>query len=448
MPNCKRRVKILSCPRETLWKSRARRAEAHRPAGLRRSLVLLAVAFLGKVVGAFILEYLTWVLISLWVLFAVFTFYFFRDPDPLTPTGANLVIAPGHGKVDVIDTTTEPDFMGGECRRISIFLSVFDVHVQNAPVTGRIAFFKHTPGQYLNAMKTDSAQFNENVLIGFDAAEPRGEKIGVRLIAGLIARRIVPWVAQNDAVQRGERISLIQFGSRVERLSADARENQGQARRQGGRRRNGDCVVRLEMNEPIPKPPPDDPEAKLKIYFLPNLLTAGNLFCGFVALTKIVDADPFADNYFSQIKLALAFILLACIFDLFDGRVARMGGVESPFGREFDSLADLVSFGVAPAFLVQRVVLADVFGEYHQISWFIASIYLLCGAFRLARFNCLSAMPHSGGGKDFLGFPIPSAAGLVASLTLLIIHFNENGKEHSRPLELSDRGRARCFCRP
>jgi CDP-diacylglycerol--serine O-phosphatidyltransferase len=183
------------------------------------------------------------------------------------------------------------------------------------------------------------------------------------------------------------------------------------------------------MNEPISqKPPPDDPDAKLKIYFLPNLLTAGNLFCGFVALTKIVDADPMSDNYFVQIKLALAFILLACIFDLFDGRVARMGGVESPFGREFDSLADLVSFGVAPAFLVQRVVLADVFGQYRQISWFIASIYLLCGAFRLARFNCLASLPNSTVNKDFLGFPIPSAAGLVASLTLLIIHFNQNAK--------------------
>src|SRR6204780_2871846 len=183
------------------------------------------------------------------------------------------------------------------------------------------------------------------------------------------------------------------------------------------------------MNELIPqKPSSDDSDAKLKIYFLPNLLTAGNLFCGFVALTKIVEADPNSLEYFGQIKLALAFILLACIFDLFDGRVARMGGVESPFGREFDSLADLVSFGVAPAFLVQRVVLADVFGEYRQISWFIASIYLLCGAFRLARFNCLAAMPGSSVNKDFLGFPIPSAAGLVASLTLLIIHFNEKEK--------------------
>src|SRR6202142_2477757 len=182
------------------------------------------------------------------------------------------------------------------------------------------------------------------------------------------------------------------------------------------------------MNEPIPqKPPPDDQDPKLKIYFLPNLLTAGNLFCGFVALTKIVEADPLADDYFGQIKLALGFILLACIFDLLDGRVARLGGADSPFGREFDSLADLISFEVAPAFLVQRVVLADVFGEYRQISWFIASIYLLCGAFRLARFNVLSA--HAGGGgKDFLGFPIPSAAGLVASLTLLIIHFHEREK--------------------
>lgn len=183
------------------------------------------------------------------------------------------------------------------------------------------------------------------------------------------------------------------------------------------------------MNEPISqRPPSDDTDSKLKIYFLPNLLTAGNLFCGFVALTKIVDAVPGTDNYFAQIKLALAFILLACIFDLFDGRVARMGGIESPFGREFDSLADLISFGAAPAFLVQRVVLADVFGQYRQISWFIASIYLLCGAFRLARFNCLAAMPGSGANKDFLGFPIPSAAGLVASLTLLIIHFNEKEK--------------------
>jgi len=175
---------------------------------------LLVIAFLAKYLAAFVLG-LAGTLIVLWGLFCIFTFYFFRDPDASTPDGKNLVVAPGHGTVDVIDATTETDFMGGECQRVSIFLSVFDVHVQNAPVTGRVAYFKHHPGQYLNAMRTDCADFNENVLIGIEAIEPRGEKVGVRLIAGLIARRIVPWVAENDVVRRGERISLIQFGSRA-----------------------------------------------------------------------------------------------------------------------------------------------------------------------------------------------------------------------------------------
>jgi CDP-diacylglycerol--serine O-phosphatidyltransferase len=182
------------------------------------------------------------------------------------------------------------------------------------------------------------------------------------------------------------------------------------------------------MQATPPQVPRDGPfEPKLKIYFLPNLLTAGNLFCGFVALTKIVEAD-ISNGNFQPIKVALGFILLACIFDLFDGRVARMGGVESPFGREFDSLADLISFGAAPAFLVHRVVLRDVFLGHPQFGWFIASIYLICGAFRLARFNCLAAQVEGGGSKDFLGFPIPSAAGLVSSLTLLIIQFREEDR--------------------
>ena len=167
-------------------------------------------------------------------------------------------------------------------------------------------------------------------------------------------------------------------------------------------------------------------DARLKIYFLPNVLTGANLFCGFVALTKIVQWDADSGNY-ADIKLALAFILLAGIFDLLDGRVARMGGAESPFGREFDSLADIISFGVAPAFLVYRIVLRDVFATHQELGWFIASIYVLCGAFRLARFNCLAAQAGSGGGKEFLGFPIPAAAGLVASLTLFMIWLNDIG---------------------
>jgi phosphatidylserine decarboxylase len=179
--------------------------------GLVAVVALLIVSY----VAAFILEFYG-ALLVLWVIFSLFTLYFFRDPDAMTPTGANLVISPAHGKVDVIDTVVENEFMGGECKRISIFLSVIDIHVQNAPVTGRVAFFKHTPGQYLSATRSDCALSNENVYVGIESVEPRGEKIALRLIAGLIARRIVPWIAQNDPMQRGERISLIQFGSRVE----------------------------------------------------------------------------------------------------------------------------------------------------------------------------------------------------------------------------------------
>jgi len=174
-----------------------------------------------------------------------------------------------------------------------------------------------------------------------------------------------------------------------------------------------------------PATPPSGESERLKIYLLPNLFTAGNLFCGFLAITRIVEADPASASFNHIIRTALFFILLACILDLLDGRVARMGGFESPFGREFDSLADIVSFGVAPAFLVHRVVLADVFVNHKEIGWFIASIFVICGAFRLARFNCLAAMAGTGGGKYFLGFPIPAAAGLVSSLTLFLLWLDD-----------------------
>lgn len=178
-------------------------------------LLLLAVGLLAKLFGIFAV-FLACVLLPLWVLFALFTFYFFRDPEARVPAGQGLVVSPGHGKVDAIETINEPEFMGGQVQRISIFLSVVNVHVQNTPVAGRVVLCKHTDGQYLNALKAESAQFNENVYIGFEASDPSGEKVGIRLIAGVIARRIIPWVEVGETVERGERMSLIQFGSRVD----------------------------------------------------------------------------------------------------------------------------------------------------------------------------------------------------------------------------------------
>ena len=171
---------------------------------------------------------------------------------------------------------------------------------------------------------------------------------------------------------------------------------------------------------------PDENEPK--IYLLPNLMTAGNLFCGFAAVLRIIEgalasnADVLASGKYHE---AIAFILGACVFDLLDGRVARLGGNESPFGREFDSLADVVSFGVAPALLVFDIVLRD----FARTGWVIAFFYLLCGTLRLARFNCVAAVNSVQANKEFRGFPIPAAAGVIASLTLFMLWMEEGQRQ-------------------
>ncbi len=165
-----------------------------------------------------------------------------------------------------------------------------------------------------------------------------------------------------------------------------------------------------------------------KIYLLPNLMTAGNLFCGFAAVLRIIEGtllsngEALASGKYHE---AIAFILGACVFDLLDGRVARLGGNESPFGREFDSLADVVSFGVAPALLVFDIVLQ----EFTRTGWVIAFFYLLCGTLRLARFNCVAAVNSQEANKEFRGFPIPAAAGVIASLTLFMLWMEDGQRE-------------------
>ena len=106
--------------------------------------------------------------------------------------------------------------MGGPCKRISIFLSVMDVHVQKAPVAGKLVYLKHKEGEFLSATRSECADHNENVLLGFEPANYPDQRIGVRLIAGLLARRIIVWAGPGEVVNRSERISLIQYGSRCE----------------------------------------------------------------------------------------------------------------------------------------------------------------------------------------------------------------------------------------
>jgi phosphatidylserine decarboxylase len=150
--------------------------------------------------------------------------YFFRDPDRVTPSRKGLVVSAADGKIAGVAEVAAPRELqfGGERRtRISVFLSIFDVHIVRAPVAGRITKSHYVPGAFLNAELDKASEDNERRALVIETET--GEKIGVMLIAGLIARRIVTFVEEGASVARGERIGLIRFGSRVDvYLPADA----------------------------------------------------------------------------------------------------------------------------------------------------------------------------------------------------------------------------------
>lgn len=147
------------------------------------------------------------------------------------------------------------------------------------------------------------------------------------------------------------------------------------------------------------------------VYILPNLFTTGNLFCGFWAIISV-----FQEKFY----FAAVAILLASIFDVLDGKVARLSGATSKFGVQYDSLADLISFGVAPALLAFSWALRP----YGRFGWLAAFLFVVCGALRLARFNVISA---SGETKYFKGLPIPAAATMIALTILLYLRLIETG---------------------
>lgn len=143
--------------------------------------------------------------------------YFFRDPVRVTPLRENLVISPADGRVSAVNTVVPPPQLDlGESERmcISIFMNVFDVHVNRAPVSGRIERVAYVAGKFINAELDKASEDNERQ--AFTIAMADGEKIGLVQIAGLVARRIVKFVGEGDSVMAGQRIGLIRFGSRVD----------------------------------------------------------------------------------------------------------------------------------------------------------------------------------------------------------------------------------------
>ncbi len=150
---------------------------------------------------------------------------------------------------------------------------------------------------------------------------------------------------------------------------------------------------------------------KRGVYILPNLVTTGSLFAGFYGIVATMNG---------KYDLAAWFILISAVFDALDGKVARLTGTTSRFGVEYDSLADVVAFGVAPALLMYSWALQP-FGKF---GWLAAFLYVVCGALRLARFNVQVNTVES---RRFVGLPIPSAAWMVASCVLLFYHLGGSG---------------------
>lgn len=158
---------------------------------------------------------------------------------------------------------------------------------------------------------------------------------------------------------------------------------------------------------------PADHQESLRrgVYLLPNLLTTGGLFAGFYSIVATMNG-----SYLT----AAWFILVAAVFDGLDGKVARMTGTTSKFGVEYDSLADLVAFGVAPGLMMYAWALKP----FGKMGWLAAFLYVVCGALRLARFNVQITTVES---KRFVGLPIPAAAGMAASLVIFFHHMGGTG---------------------
>ena len=306
-------------------------------------------------------------------------------------------------------------------------MSVFNCHVNRAPVSGVLTDYVYTPGKKLAAFAEKASFENEQNLVTLSApAAPasRSSRSPARSRGGSssISRPATPSL-------RGQRVGIILFGSRVDLFVPDDAEIlvvKGQKvkaslTRAGAleRRRS----VRTRRRPPPRAAGPDVlaiherrtralRRVRLRrlsrerlsrgLFVLPTLFTVGNLFCGYLSLWCSINGT---------FERAALLIIVAAVLDMLDGRIARLTNSASEFGEEYDSLADLVSFGVAPAILVYSWGLAD----FHRLGLAVSFFFVVCGSMRLARFNIQT---HIADKKYFVGLPIPAAAGTICTLVL------------------------------
>ena len=341
--------------------------------------------FIGGFALASLILFLIWTPLG-WIgtLATAWCAYFFRDPVRVTPLREGLVVSPADGRVSRVVNAVPPPELGLSERplpRISIFMSVFDCHVNRSPMSGRIERMVYRAGKFINADLDKASEDNERNALIIATARAR---IGVVQIAGLVARRIVPFVREGQTIVAGDRIGMIRFGSRLdvylpeggralvaegqtaiagETVLADlavtdaGRSYQGwlTAESPAWRYRARSAILPIMTFSPFD---PDRLAIRRRRFraipvrmLIPNLITLLALCAGLTAIRLAFE---------DKLEWALAAIVFAAALDGLDGRVARLIKGQSRFGAELDSLADFVNFGCAPGLIVYLWGLHDL----------------------------------------------------------------------------------------
>ncbi len=213
--------------------------------GLPLILGTLGVTVVFALLGLLFRHTAWWVLASIMALLTVFNLFFFRDPERHPPEDPHAIVSPADGTIIEIKEVEEPEYFQGKVRQISIFLSVFNVHVNRIPISGKVEYVVYHPGKFLAAFKDKASTDNEQTAIGI--SDPYGRRVLFKQIAGLIARRIICNVTEGQQVTAGQRMGLIRYGSRVDvffDLSARVLVKKGQ------KVKGGETILARFISEP------------------------------------------------------------------------------------------------------------------------------------------------------------------------------------------------------
>jgi phosphatidylserine decarboxylase len=181
--------------------------------GLVTGIAVAAIVF--SIIGFSADSPMAWVFAGLGLLTMFFVINFFRDPERSIPTREGIIVSPGDGKVLAVSEVEENSFLRSRAHKISIFLSVFDVHVNRIPMSGRIEYFDYVRGEFKQAFRPEASLVNEHTVIGIQNGNA---KVVFKQIAGILARRIVCNIREGNSVRMGERFGMIKFGSRIDVL--------------------------------------------------------------------------------------------------------------------------------------------------------------------------------------------------------------------------------------